>query len=81
MAIENPLLVDQGSIQEMEKEKFLPCLWHVGSRPADALSKVQLHAMLAPETSSITFQTPHTESMCGVNIGVLRMGDNSGPIS
>ncbi|CAK9872853.1 unnamed protein product [Sphagnum jensenii] len=35
MAIENALLVDQ----EMEKEKFLACLWHVGSRPADALSK------------------------------------------
>ncbi len=55
MAIENALLVDQ----EMEKEKFLACLWHVGSRPADALSKVQLQAMLAPETSSITFQTAH----------------------
>jgi hypothetical protein len=81
MAIENALLVDQGCIQEMEKEKFLACLWHVGSRPADALSKVQLQAMLAPVTSSITFQTPHRESMCGVNIGVLRMGDYSGPIS
>lgn len=96
IAIENALLVDQGCIQEMEKEKFLACLWHVGSRPADALSKVQLQAMLAPETSSITFQTAHMrycffgfttvlknprESMCGVNIGVLRMGDDSGPIS
>ncbi|KAH9567742.1 hypothetical protein CY35_03G040800 [Sphagnum magellanicum] len=39
MAIENALLVDQGCIQEMEKEKFLACLWHVGSRPADAVSK------------------------------------------
>jgi hypothetical protein len=71
-------------------------LWHVGSRPADALSKVQLQAMLPPETSRFTFQTAYMrycffgfttvlknprESMCGVNIGVLRMGDDSGPIS